>query len=156
MRIPHLAQAASTKLAIIHLDDDAEATRLAIYLQNTMQGTVQCILRTCVFARSLCSCVHIRSELTGHPMHSIRVSVYCILLGLHVHSYLECLPPPSPLAVHTVIVRVRSTAWAASLAQHGIIAVHGASAYHQHLEHLSLDASPSAQTPSDSSENTSL
>jgi hypothetical protein len=48
--------------------------------------------------------------------------------------------------VHKVIVRVRSTAWAVTLAQHGIIAVHGASAYHQHLEHLALNDQPSAQT----------
>jgi hypothetical protein len=52
---------------------------------------------------------------------------------------MSCAQIPSSVSVHKVIVRVRSVAWAASLAQHGIIAVHGASAYRHHLEHLALD-----------------
>ena len=47
-------------------------------------------------------------------------------------------------------MRVRSAAWAASLAQHGIIAVHGASAYRHHLEHLALDHHHHASSSSSS------
>jgi hypothetical protein len=67
------------------------------------------------------------------------------------------LPSTSPSAssVHKVIVRVRSAAWAASLAQHGIIAVHGASAYRHHLEHLALDHHHASSSSSASSSSTS-
>ena len=52
-------------------------------------------------------------------------------------------------------MRVRSVAWAASLAQHGIIAVHGASTYRHHLEHLALDHHHHAPSSSSSSASTS-
>jgi hypothetical protein len=46
LRVSFSSQAASTRLAIIHLDNDAEASRLAIYLQHTMQGMHLQILRS--------------------------------------------------------------------------------------------------------------